>query len=90
MTLAVGTEVRTRTQTGNGHTRVPRYLQNARGVIVNVLGSFALPDEVVARGGTTRKSRLYTVAFPSSTIFESNGEGTICADLFEEYLEAVE
>ncbi len=87
MTFTVGTEVRTRLRTGSGHTRLPGYLQNARGVIVNILGSFPFPDDAAANGGAARKSRLYTVAFPSSTIFGGGDEGTICADMFEEYLE---
>ena len=89
MTLAVGTEVRTRPQRPSGHTRLPRYLQDARGVIVHVIGTFAFPDEVVAAGGTARKSNLYTVAFSSSDIFDGNAAGTICADLFEDYLEVI-
>ncbi len=90
MTLSIGMEVRTRAQARSGHTRLPRYLQNARGVIVSVVGSYALPDEVVAHGGAAQKSALYTVAFPSASIFEGDDAGTICADLFEEYLEVVE
>jgi nitrile hydratase subunit beta len=85
--LTVGATVHTRDQRRNGHTRLPRYLQDARGVVVAVLGSFPLPDEVVVDSRTARKSRLYTVAFPSSTIFAGDAAGTICADLFEDYLE---
>lgn len=87
MTLSSGTAVRTRDQRHGGHTRLPRYLQNAHGVIVQLLGSFPLPDDVVENPKNARKSRLYTVAFPSSSIFEGDDAGTICADLFEEYLE---
>jgi nitrile hydratase subunit beta len=87
MTLAAGTTVRTRTQRSNGHTRLPHYLQRKRGVIVQFLGSFPLPDDVVANPKAPKQSRLYTVAFPSSSIFEGDGAGTICADLFEDYLE---
>jgi nitrile hydratase len=85
--FTVGTSVRTRTPGRKGHTRIPHYLQDTRGVVVTVLGVFPFPDEVVADSRTARRSRLYTVAFPSSAIFEGDDGGTICADLFEEYLE---
>lgn len=88
MTLAAGTRVRTREQRVAGHTRLPRYLQDARGIVVALLGSFPLPDDVVEHPAQPRTSALYTVAFPASSIFPNGDEGTICADLFEEYLEA--
>ncbi len=87
MTLAAGTRVRTREQRNSGHTRLPQYLQNARGVVVMLLGAFPLPDDVAAHSSHPRKSALYTVAFPASAIFPESEAQTICADLFEEYLE---
>ncbi len=84
---SVGTSVRTRAQRSQGHTRLPHYLQHKRGVIVHVLGSFPLPDDVVVNPKAPKQSPLYTVAFPSSSIFAGDGEWTICADLFEDYLE---
>ncbi|MBV8638536.1 MAG: nitrile hydratase subunit beta [Candidatus Eremiobacteraeota bacterium] len=87
MTLVAGTRVRTREQRTGGHTRLPRYLQHAQGVVVASLGSFPLPDAVVANPNDPRQSELYTVAFPAWSIFPDGDNGTICADLFEEYLE---
>ena len=87
MTWPVGTSVRTRARRAHGHTRLPDYLQHKSGVIVHVLGSYSLPDDVVVKPKTPKQSRLYTVAFPSASIFAGDDAGTICADLFEDYLE---
>lgn len=88
MTLTAGTHVRTRAPRPAGHTRLPRYLEDAHGVVVALVGTFALPDDAVDHPAQPKKSALYTVAFPASSIFPDGGADTICADLFEEYLEA--
>ena len=78
--LEVGTRVRTREQHAGGHTRLPAYLQNRSGRIIRVLGRFRFADEAAHRGAAARQEPLYTVQF-------AYGGHTVCADLFEPYLE---
>lgn len=79
----VGTPVRTREQRAGGHTRLPRYLQRRHGRIVRVLGAFRFADEAAQCGTSASQQMLYTVQF------EQNGH-SVCADLFESYLESDE
>lgn len=83
-----GTRVRTRIQVSSGHTRLPSYLQCRSGVVVRALGEFPLPDERARDPEHPRLSELYTVQFDARDVWERPDEGTICADLFEEYLES--
>lgn len=78
-----GARVRTREQRTSGHTRLPSYLQHRQGRIVRVLGEFRFADEAAQRGAGAPKQLLYTVQF------EADGH-SICADLFESYLESDE
>lgn len=89
MPFAVGQRVRTKAQRRAGHTRLPGYLQKRRGTIVRALGSFPLADERAVTPETARSSELYTVCFEASEVWPDGGwSGSICADLFEDYLEA--
>lgn len=76
----VGARVRTCEQRKNGHTRLPSYLQRTSGRVVRVLGEFRFADEAAERGASARKEALYTVEFALT-------DRTVCADLFESYLE---
>lgn len=76
----VGDAVRTRGKQVSGHTRLPRYLQRRRGHIAAVLGAFRFADEAATAGYDAREEQLYNVRF------DVDGQ-TICADLFEPYLE---
>lgn len=78
-----GACVRTREQRTGGHTRLPRYLQQRRGRVVRVLGAFRFADEAAQHGTSASKQMLYTVQF------EADGH-SVCADLFESYLESDE
>jgi hypothetical protein len=78
--LEIGTRVRTRAKRSEGHTRLPRYLQQRDGQIVAVLGRFRFADEAAERGIDARDEMLYTVEFGAE-------EYTVRADLFESYLE---
>lgn len=76
----VGTRVRTREKRATGHTRLPRYLERRRGEVIRVLGAFRFADDAARYGANAPRQMLYTVQF--------DGDGhTICADLFESYLE---
>jgi Nitrile hydratase beta subunit, C-terminal len=87
MTFEIGSPVRTRAR-GNGHTRLPGYLERRQGVIVAHLGAFVFPDDYVRDPAHPRTSDLFTVAFDAKPIFGDGGAETIYADLFAEYLEA--
>jgi hypothetical protein len=78
----IGSRVRTRAKRGEGHTRLPAYLQLRDGRIVAVLGRFRFADEGAVRGTQARDEMLYTVEF-------GGPEHTVRADLFEPYLEAM-
>lgn len=88
MTFEVGARIRTRPQSRNGHTRLPRYLEQKPGIVRMFLGEYLLPDENARNPTLAPHSRLYTVEFDGRDIWGEGGEGRIYADLFEEYLEA--
>lgn len=87
--FAVGQRVRTKAQKRVGHTRLPAYLQQRRGLIVRALGRFPLADERALNPETARSRELYTVRFEAPEVWpDASWSGSICADLFEDYLEA--
>jgi nitrile hydratase beta subunit len=70
-----------------GHTRLPRYLRGHSGEIAAVNGAYVFPDSN-ARGNGEDPQWLYTVRFPAREIWsEAGARDTICADLWEPYLE---
>lgn len=91
MTFEAGARVRTRRQRAEGHTRLPGYLQCKAGVVVQALGQFPLADDRAREPKNARFSELYTVCFASRDVWgDAEDDGTICADLFEEYLEPLQ
>ena len=83
----VGDAVRTRHFQPSGHTRLPRYARDRRGVVVLDHGVFVFPDTHAA-SGDPKPQHLYSVAF---TMAELWGEGasaidTVHLDLFDDYL----
>jgi nitrile hydratase subunit beta len=85
---AVGDRVRVRRMRPAGHTRCPRYVRGATGVVEAVRGNDALPDIGPYKGPV---QPVYAVAFESEALFGPSEEGrwTVVADLFEDYLEDV-
>jgi hypothetical protein len=77
----VGALVRTRAKRAEGHTRLPRYLERRSGRVIRVLGRFHFADDAAAVGAQAPEQMLYTVQF-------DEGGHTVCADLFESYLES--
>jgi hypothetical protein len=75
----VGERVRTRGKS-SGHTRLPHYLEQRSGRVVRVLGRFRFADEAAVRGFEAVEQSLFTVEFDA-------GGHSVCADLFESYLE---
>ena len=85
--FAPGDRVRVRRMRPHGHTRCPRYVRGAVGVVEALRGNDAFPDIGPYRGPS---EPVYAVAFASEDLFGPSEEGrwTVVADLFESYLEA--
>jgi nitrile hydratase subunit beta len=85
---AVGDRVRVRRMRPAGHTRCPRYVRGATGVVEAIRGNDALPDIGPYKGPV---QPVYAVAFDSSDLFgpSEDGRWTVLLDLFEDYLEDV-
>jgi nitrile hydratase subunit beta len=84
--FAVGERVRVRRMRPPGHTRCPRYVRGATGVVEAIRGNDALPDVGPYKGPV---QPVYAVAFDSEALFGPSDEGrwTVLLDLFEDYLE---
>jgi nitrile hydratase subunit beta len=82
----VGDRVRVRRMRPAGHTRCPRYVRGATGVVEAIRGNDALPDIGPYKGPV---QPVYAVAFDSEALFGPSEEGrwTVMLDLFEDYLE---
>ena len=83
---AVGDRVRVRRMRPAGHTRSPRYVRGATGVVEAIRGNDPLPDIGPYKGPL---QPVYAVAFDSEALFGPSEEGrwTVLLDLFEDYLE---
>jgi len=86
--FALGDRVRTKVMNPPGHTRLPAYLRGRPGRIVWELGTLPFSDARAA-GDRAAAQRTYTVRFATADIWGADGDphGSICADLFESYLE---
>jgi nitrile hydratase beta subunit len=84
--FAVGDRVRVKRMRPAGHTRCPRYVRGAAGVVERVQGVDALPDIGPYQGPP---EPVYAVAFRSDDLFGPSDEGrwSVRLDLFENYLE---
>jgi nitrile hydratase len=84
--FAVGDRVRVRRMRPEGHTRCPRYVRGATGVVEALRGNDPLPDIGPYRGPV---QPVYAVAFDSDALFGASEDGrwTVMLDLFEDYLE---
>ena len=88
--FAVGDRVRARLDvtTHGGHTRCPRYVRGAEGVVARCLPREPLPEGLPKR--RIEPVPCYTVAFESRTLWGPDAESfTVTVDLVEPYLEAV-
>jgi nitrile hydratase subunit beta len=85
--LQPGTRVRVKRMRPSGHTRCPRYVRGAGGVIEAVRGSYPFPDDGPRRGA---RETVYAVSFDSEELFGPPDDGnawTVFLDLYEPYLE---
>lgn len=83
-----GDRVRVRRMHPDGHTRCPRYVRGAVGVIERVQGTDRLPDRATY-GLPTEPEPVYAVAFASQELWGESDEPpwTVLLDLFDTYLE---
>lgn len=89
----VGEEIRVRNDHPAGHTRCPRYVRRARGVVESHRGTFGLPD-ANAHGqdhGHPTAEPLYEVAFDARELWGADADTnlTVTLDLWESYLDPV-
>ena len=84
--FSVGDRVRVRRMRPAGHTRCPRYVRGAAGLVEHVRGLDVLPDIGPYQGPD---EPVYSVAFRSDDLFGASPEGvwTVRLDLYETYLE---
>jgi nitrile hydratase len=84
--FAPGDRVRVRRLRPPGHTRCPRYVRGAVGVVEAVRGVDAFPDIGPYEGP---EEPIYAVAFSSDDLFGPSDDGrwTVLLDLYEPYLE---
>jgi nitrile hydratase beta subunit len=85
----VGDRVMTRNIHPAGHTRLPRYARQKRGVIHLVHGSHVFPD-TNAHGLGPHPQGVYSVRFDASELWgdDAEGRGSVFIDLWDAYLEA--
>ncbi len=83
-----GDRVRVRRMRPGGHTRCPRYVRGATGVIERVHGDDLLAD-ASARGDDAPVEAVYAVRFRSDDLFGPGDEPPyrVLVDLWESYLE---
>ena len=86
--FACGDRVRVRRMHPDGHTRCPRYVRGAVGVVERVQGTDRLPDRA-EYGLPTEPEPVYAVAFASQDLWGESDEPswTVLLDLFDTYLE---
>jgi nitrile hydratase subunit beta len=85
--FAVGDRIRVKRMRPAGHTRCPRYVRGATGLVERVHGADTFPDIGPYEGPD---EPVYSVGFRSEELFGPSDEGawTVLLDLFESYLEA--
>ncbi len=84
-----GDRVRVRKNHPSGHTRCPRYVRGAWGVVERVHGAFIFPD-THAHGRGEQPEAVYTVCFAARELWgpDHKGADRVYVDLWESYLEA--
>ena len=85
-----GEDVRARNLHPSGHTRLPRYTRGKAGVVIRDNGVYALQDTDEAAQALDRPPQhVYTVRFAARDLWgeRASARDTVCADLWEDYLE---
>ncbi len=83
-----GRRVRVKRMHPPGHTRCPRYVRGAVGVVEAVRGADRLPDRAVY-GEETEGEPVYSVSFSSEELWGSSDQPAwvVSLDLYDSYLE---
>lgn len=86
--FGVGDHVRTRNRHPQGHTRLPGYARDKRGVVEAVHGAHVYPD-TNAHGGGEQPQWLYTVVFDGAVLWGDDAEPglRVSIDAWEPYLD---
>lgn len=79
-----GARVRTRRADPAHHTRLPRYVRGAIGVVLEPEGRHPLADNR-ARGITSAAHTVYAVRFTAEELY-GEGDHVVILDLWEDYL----
>ena len=84
-----GRRIRVKRMHPPGHTRCPRYVRGAVGVVEAVRGADRLPDRAVY-GERVNREPVYSVGFSSEELWGPSDEPawTVALDLWDSYLEA--
>ncbi len=83
--FAVGDAIRTIRNETPGHTRLPAYAMEKRGVIAAVRGVHVYPDSNGMGQGEDPRW-LYTVRFTAAELWGHPSPDSVCLDLWEPYL----
>jgi len=86
--FAIGDTVRTIKINPQGHTRLPRYVRDACGEIIEIHGCHVYPDSNAKSEGEN-PTWLYSVSFDATELFGSDADSNhvIMVDCWEPYLE---
>jgi nitrile hydratase len=86
--FGLGQRVRVKRMHPAGHTRCPRYVRGASGVVEGVRGADRLPDRAVY-GEQVAPEPVYSVAFRSQELWGPSEEApwTVLLDLWDSYLD---
>ena len=88
--FASGAPVRVRSIHPPGHVRTPHYLRGRQGVVEQIAGPYANPEELAyGRAGLPREA-LYRVRFLQAELWPDYGGApgdTLVADIYEHWLE---
>jgi nitrile hydratase len=82
--FAAGARVRARCADPEGHTRLPRYARGHVGEVLEIRGTWQLPDQAVR--GVSQREPVYAVRFPAAELWGS-GSHSVILDMWESYLE---
>jgi hypothetical protein len=87
VTFTAGDQVRTSRVDPPHHTRVPSYARGHVGTVVEVQGSWPLPDDR-SRGLPASPQPVYAVRFAAKDLFGA-GDHMVILSLWQDYLEPV-
>jgi nitrile hydratase subunit beta len=88
--FAAGSRVRVRSGEPSGHCRTPGYLRGKTGTIVCLHGSFRDPEKLAYHKPGLPRQPLYSVYFDYDEVWPGHdcaGATSICADIFQHWLE---